>query len=277
MTPIVSIVVPCYNKGRFLAETLDSVMNQCFTDWECVIINDGSSDNTETIAKEYCLRDERFRYISQGNLGVSAARNNGILQSSGKYLLPLDSDDLLSERYLSEAVPYMEGHPECKLVYPLVESFGAKTGLYVLGEYSYEKELLTNCIVCSAVFRRADYDNTSGYNINMKEGLEDWDFWLSLLSENDIVKRLDITGLYYRLSDDSRNTRALEYKRELYKTIVQNHPTKYEKYYDDILFYMTSYEPLKNKLDRILNSFSYKLGEAIAAPYRKIRYWSRDK
>ena len=92
--PKVSVIVPCYNQGEYLADALESVLYQTFTDWECIIVNDGSSDNTEEVANKFCELDKRFKYISQTNQGVSAARNNGIKASSGTYILPLDGDDV---------------------------------------------------------------------------------------------------------------------------------------------------------------------------------------
>lgn len=277
MNPVASIIVPCYNKAIYLAETLDSVINQSFIDWECVIVNDGSIDDTELIAKGYCNKDSRFKYIYQKNSGVSSARNNGIKESSGKYILPLDSDDLLSRDYLSEAVSYLESHPGCKLVYPLVEFIGARTGQFILPEYSYEREIWQNLIVCSAVYRRPDYDKTSGYNDNMRKGLGDWDFWLSFLSETDTVKRLDITGLYYRIFPISRNTQTLDHKEELCRQIARNHPDIYMKHYDSLVFLQSERESLDNELSKIRNSISYRVGEAIAWPYRKLFYGKKSK
>lgn len=95
-TPLISIIVPCYNQAKFLSKTLDSVLAQTYTNWECIIINDGSTDNTEAIAKHYCEKDQRFIYISKSNGGLSSARNVGIDLASGDYIQFLDSDDLIT-------------------------------------------------------------------------------------------------------------------------------------------------------------------------------------
>ena len=78
MKIVVSVIVPCYNQGEFLTEALESVMNQTYNEWECIVINDGSVDNTNEIANEWISRDDRFKYIEIDNGGLSNARNTGI-------------------------------------------------------------------------------------------------------------------------------------------------------------------------------------------------------
>src|SRR5687768_10004937 len=92
--PLVSIIVPCFNQAEFLNETLQSVLSQTISDWECIIINDGSKDNSEEIALPWVDKDKRFKYLKQENRGVCAARNKGISEANGKYILPLDGDNL---------------------------------------------------------------------------------------------------------------------------------------------------------------------------------------
>lgn len=269
---MVSIIIPCYKKAQYLSATLDSVLNQAYSNWECIIVDDGSPDNTSVIAADYCIKDSRFKYLYQDNAGVSAARNKGILASVGKYVLPLDADDLISVDYVAKAVEYLESHQECKLVYPMVQFFGTVNGLFELPDYSYEEELWKNLIVCSAVYRRQDYDETDGYNENMKTGYEDWDFWLTFLKQNDIVKRLDFVGLYYRQLNESRNLEAICMNDELCRQIVANHHKLYEPYFDSIINFHEEARFYKDELKRVKSSMAYRLGEAISKPYRKIRY-----
>lgn len=91
----VSVIVPSYNYGHFISETLDSVLKQTHKNWECIIIDDGSTDNTREIVQKYVKRDCRFKYIYQKNKGLAGARNTGILNASGEYIQLLDADDLL--------------------------------------------------------------------------------------------------------------------------------------------------------------------------------------
>lgn len=94
---LVSIIVPCYNQESFLEETLQSVQNQTHTNWECLLINDGSTDQTDRICKKWVEKDNRFKYFSSTNKGVSNARNIGLKAASGDYIQFLDGDDLLEK------------------------------------------------------------------------------------------------------------------------------------------------------------------------------------
>ena len=88
----VSIIIPCYNQAEFLEETLGSVLKQTHTNWECLIVNDGSTDVTEKIAQQFISKDQRFKYFFKENGGLSSARNYGLDQSTGNYIQFLDSD-----------------------------------------------------------------------------------------------------------------------------------------------------------------------------------------
>ena len=117
LNPLISVIVPCYNHGQFLAEALNSVLQQTYNTWECIVIDNGSTDVTKGVADEFISRDERFKYIYQENKGVSAARNRAIAQSSGKYILPLDADDKIGLTYLEKIVKVLEEDTEVKIVY----------------------------------------------------------------------------------------------------------------------------------------------------------------
>ena len=143
----VSIIVPVYNHGKYLAEALDSVLRQTYPHWECVIVNDGSTDNSEEIAMQYVRKDARFKYIYQKNAGVAAARNNGIRNSDGLFILPLDSDNKLCPTYfLKKGVTRSRSHPDTTLVYGKAIFFGDRSGIWNLPEYSWEKFIWPNCI-----------------------------------------------------------------------------------------------------------------------------------
>ena len=171
--PLVSVIVPCYKQAHFLPETLNAVLNQTYDNWECIIVDDGSPDNTVEVANSFASRDRRFKILSQENQGLAMARNNGIAASRGYFILPLDSDDMIDSTYLEKAVDYFKKRPDTKLVYCETDRFGQKEKCWNLPQYNYEDEIWRNCIFCSSVYKRTDYDNTVGYNPNMK-GLALW-------------------------------------------------------------------------------------------------------
>jgi glycosyltransferase involved in cell wall biosynthesis len=260
---LVSIIIPCYNQASFLAETLDSVLQQTYVNWECIIVNDGSSDNTEEIANIYCNKDPRFKYFHKTNGGLSSARNAGIQQSNGTYILPLDSDDKIGSEYLRLGVEILNSNDKIKIAYCKAELFGEKSCLWELPQYSFERILGGNVIFCSALYRRTDYDKTTGYNQNMIHGFEDWDFWLSILENGGDVFCIDKIMFYYRIRKESM-LRSLDANKNEYlrKKIWKNHQRLYSENFLNPIY---SFEYLL-----ISKSLEYRLGSFILKPLFKL-------
>jgi len=112
--PLVSIIMPVYNGEKYIKEAIDSVINQTYKNWELIIVNDGSKDNTEKIIKSYY--DKRIKYFCQENRGVSAARNKALELAKGKYVTFLDSDDYLPPNSIKARVEYLEKNPDIDIV-----------------------------------------------------------------------------------------------------------------------------------------------------------------
>ena len=220
---IVTVIVPCYNQGQYLSEALDSVLAQTYTQWECIIINDGSTDNTEEIAKAYCGKDQRFQYLYQENQGVVAAKNNAIRHSHGQYILPLDGDDLLGNSFLEEAVAILDTDEEIKIAACRVGYFGDVQGEMKLGDFTLSDLLIRNYMVNTSMFRRDDFDHVGGYKREMARGLEDWELWLSILENGGKVYRIDKILFYYRIHENSRNAIPYEKHSRLKETIIKIH------------------------------------------------------
>lgn len=115
---LVSVVIPAYNRAALLPETLSSVREQTFTDWECIVVDDGSTDHTREVVLAACAEDRRVRYIHQENAERSAARNTGIRHSRGEYICFLDSDDRYTPRYLQRLTEFLfdRGFPEALVI-----------------------------------------------------------------------------------------------------------------------------------------------------------------
>jgi glycosyltransferase involved in cell wall biosynthesis len=116
-TPIISVIVPCYNQAHFLPEALASVQAQTFQDWECIIVNDGSPDNTSAVAREWVKMDSRFRYIEKSNGGRSSTRNRGLLEARGEYIQFLDADDLIEPAKFAWQENLLRSSPNIGIVY----------------------------------------------------------------------------------------------------------------------------------------------------------------
>lgn len=273
-SPTISIIVPCYNQAQYLPETLQSVIEQEFVDWECIIVDDGSPDNTEVVAREWVSRDCRFKYLKKENGGLSDARNFGIRNSSGKYILPLDSDDKISSTYCKEAIEVLDNDPNIRVVCCRALLFDGDNREWHLLSYTYYNMLFVrNCLHCSCVYRRSDYDKTIGYNTNMKKGWEDYDFWISLLNKNDRVVTLNKVHFYYRTKAVSMRTLiSLQDEEQLRMQIFKNHIDKYLAEINPIEQYR---ELQKYKL--IEGSLQYRLGGWLLSPFRWIQRMLRKK
>ncbi len=201
----VSIIIPCYNQGLFLDEAVDSVLKQTFQDFEIIIVDDGSTDEF-TRQKLQGYSKPKTTVIITKNKGVSAARNTAIQKSRGKYILPLDADDKIDNIYIEKAVKILDNNENIKVVYCNVELFGSKTGFVNFPVFSMKAFLIKNSIHVSGLFRSKDTKNIIEYDENMKDGLEDWDFWISLLKKGGLVYKIGEPLLKYRRYDNSRQS-----------------------------------------------------------------------
>ena len=232
----VSVIVPCYKLAQYLPEALDSVLAQSFRDWECIVVNDGSPDNTAEIIDEYCRKDSRFKALNLKNGGVIKARNEGVKLSHGDYLLFLDADDILMPDYLEKAASRMDADANVLIVTGPAEFFGEAKKSYkmVIPPFSRETMLGRNCIHISSLVRRSDFDRVGGFSPDMAAGLEDWDFWLGILEKDGEVVVLDTPAIRYRLRKDSRNKRIPdETLGTLRRNIWEHHKSLYSKHFPD--------------------------------------------
>lgn len=200
----VSVVIPCFNHQDYLLETVNSVLNSTHPYIEIIIVDDGSIDNSAEVARELVSRHENIVYVHQHNQGPSVARNRGILEAKGEYILPLDADDLISREYIGLAMDVLRNDPETKVVYCRAEYIGRKTGLWKLKNFSLKKLATNNMIFSCAMFRKDDWRNVGGYSAELIGGWEDWEFWISMLKNGGNVHRLDTIGFYYRIHQNSR-------------------------------------------------------------------------
>lgn len=224
---LVSVIMPCYNMSKYVKEAIDSIKGQTYENWECILVDDGSTDNTvDTIEKEI-KGDSRFKLIRQKNSGVGSARNTGIRNSNGVYILPLDPDDTIMPTYIAKAADCLDKNSSCALCYGKYKDFGYTNYVQKNVWVNYEELLRHNSIHDSALYRRKDFDNTSGYNTDLK-GYEDWEFWIRLLYKNDFVCLINEVMLNYRTKPVSRNTQANSIKGKLIAQIKSLNEEKYK-------------------------------------------------
>lgn len=229
MSTTVSIIIPCYNQANYLPEALESVVKQSFTDWECIIVNDGSNDNTCPVARSLISKytDKKIRLINQKNSGLANARNTGMKASTGKYMLPLDADDLLHPEMLHKTVSLLEQYREIAIAYTDVKYFGQSNKIVQSGEYDFQRLRAQNHLNYCSLYRKEAWIAVGGYNPNMAMGYEDWDFWIGCGEKGFYGRRIPEPLFLYRVKESSMYTNALRHHSELTARIVLNHPNLY--------------------------------------------------
>jgi len=228
-SPMVSVIVPCYNQAQFLPEALQSVVQQTFADWEVILVNDGSPDATSAVCRDLAARwpGRLIRCLEKPNGGLSDARNAGIAVARGKYVLPLDADDKLHPAMLAKTVALLEACPAVAIAYTDTIHFGAVNAQVFAGRFSLANLCQHNLLSYCALYRREVWQAVGGYNPNMTWGYEDWDFWLSCAERGFQARRIPEFLLFYRVKSQSMHTNALKHDHELRARIILNHPRVY--------------------------------------------------
>lgn len=264
--PLVSIITTCYNDGEYLQECIDSVKDQTYSNIEYIIINDGSTDKFTLDLLETLKLDNKIKLLNTINQGVCKARNQAIKESNGLFLLVLDGDDLISPQFVELSVNQMLMNDNVKLVATNYNFFGRVNHSVELEDYSIEKLMGHNLFVVSTMFRRRDFDYVSGFNSNMKEGLEDWDFWLSIMENGGDVSYVKGVNFFYRIKPKikSRNiSSAIENHQILRRRLWQNHKELYSLNYPNPI-------EMQEYLN-VVNSREYRLGKILLFPLRKFK------
>ena len=248
MNELVSVVMPCYNDSKYLKEAVDSVLGQSYPNVELIIIDDGSDDAATLADLKELAKKDNVRVLFADHAGPSAARNFGIAQASGTYILPVDSDDKIAPDYIAKAVPVLQSDDNIGIVYCRAELFGERSGSWDLGDFSMAQMLVRNQIFVSALFRKADWQAVGGFAEQYKSGIEDYDFWLSILGLGRSVVRLDEVLFFYRIKPVSRTTKLTDDQSQadqMTKEIYSRHKALYEKHSAEYI------EALRQEISRL--------------------------
>ncbi len=222
MTPLVSIITPAYNAASCIQETVNSVLACGYPNWEMIIVDDGSTDGTFHLLQQLAQVEPRLHIVTQANAGVSVARNHAIHLAQGRYILPLDADDLILPGFIEWAVNTLEKEPTVKIAVPRAEFFGDKTGEWHYKKYSPRLLARKNIIPPTALYRHSDYNLTDGYCETMQYR-EDWDFWLSMLKTGGEVRISPQIGWKYRVQKSSKRISDRRYKHLVVDSVNKRH------------------------------------------------------
>lgn len=212
-TPLVSIIIPCYNQARFLRSAISSALNQSYENVEVVVVDDGSTDDTPTVVQEFA---DRVVAIRQRNLGLSGARNTGFEACNGEYIVFLDSDDLLTKRAVEEGVSSLVSHRADLVFFGFAMFTDERDLLHAKTIYPYaSKDLAT--VLCrsrfavhSLMFSKTLVNNARPFDEKLTSH-EDFDFWWQLALQNPVSTHCRLLGALYRQHGDSmsRNVRRM--------------------------------------------------------------------
>lgn len=214
MSLLVSIVIPCYNQAAFIDEALLSVSNQSYPHWECLLIDDGSTDDTAGLIQKWVQQDSRFRYYKKENSGVSDTRNYGLTLCKGDYIQFLDGDDCIGKTKLEESIEQVVNNPEINMVFTNFEMFtnavketkppycDLKTEYFSKKNVLYLwNDVFSIPIHCSFIKRELLNEVTFPTELTAQE---DWFFWVKVFQKPAKVAFIDSPLAFYRINPKSR-------------------------------------------------------------------------
>lgn len=277
----ISVIVPCYNQGHFLDECMNSLLAQTYPNWECILVNDGSTDNTQGKAIEWQKKDSRIQYIEKINGGLSSARNCGIQNATGDYIQFLDCDDFIApDKFLKSVQQIIE--PEHTIVITNFVLFNQKKQK----PFPAYCKLEDNCFNYDSILKEWDKRFTIPihcalfpYTLVIKtqfdeelKAKEDWIFWLQIYANTVKTIFIDEPLVYYRMSSfgmTNNDDFMYENQKTAYQKLKQliGDPTLYSsflKYNHD--FYMEENFKLKKEIKRIKEKrkLKYKLNKVLS-------------
>lgn len=261
----ISIVIPCFNLGPMLVETLASVEAvRSDVVEEVIIVDDGSTD-AETIAVLDGLDRTLYRVERTPNRRVSAARNTAIRLSSGEFILPVDSDNLVREPYFSAGREALMRDPTLGVAYGNVQFFGADAGARIIPPFDFGRLARRNYIDTCALIRRRAWEDVGGYDEQMPVmGYEDWDLWLRIGGRGWGFHHIDAIAFDYRVRPGSTIAEANRHQHELEEYI-------FRKPANHLAARLRDQSAELDRLRGLERSRSYRLGRALLSPARYVR------
>jgi glycosyltransferase involved in cell wall biosynthesis len=236
-TPAISVIIPCYNLGIYLNEAVQSVLAQTMHDFEIIIVDDGSTDEA-TCGLLRAFNRPQTRVVRQNNKGLPAARNQGIRQSTGRYMCCLDADDRLRPEFLEKALAVLETQPDVGFVTGYFQMFGDRTDIFRYQSCAFPEMLVYNQAVEPALFRREAWEKAGGYcETFSSSGIEDWDLWITILELGYRAEVIPEIVWDYRMRHDQMSTKM--YQPDIWgrlcRDLLVRHERTYRKYMVEVV------------------------------------------
>lgn len=266
---LISIIIPCYNDWQYVEQAVDSALNQTYSNIEVIVVDDGSNKKTKEILKK--IEPKITKLITQENQGQSTARNVGIQEAQGEYILVLDSDDFFEPSFSEKAISVFFNDANVKLVscYANLIFENNTTVVYKPVDGTIEDFLYSNGALGTSMFKKSDWLFCNCYDESMKSGFEDWEFFIRLLKDGGMARIIQEPLYNYRKLNNSTTAIANSKKYELLQYIFLKHKDLYKEHFDsfvtDMLFRIEREE--KEKLKN-LQRIEYRIGKKILMPLR---------
>ena len=196
--PLCSVIIPSYNYGKYLRETVESVLSQTLSSLELIIVDDGSTDSYTLEVVQSFVGTPRVHVLFRHNVGLAGARNSGIGIARGKYICCIDSDDLLQPSYLEQCIFELESHDNVGFVYAWAQLFGDEHSIWETRDFNIDIAKKENHTAVCSVYRKSDWMLVGGYGPKILGGLEDWEFWLRLGQLGRCGKVIPVPLFLYR-------------------------------------------------------------------------------
>jgi glycogen synthase len=240
-SPRVTVVMPVFNLGRYMPAALRTVRAQTFTDFELIVVDNGSTDSHTLGVLDGCRREGLTVLRITENRGPSAARNHGIAAGRGEYVVCLDPDDLLMPRFLERTVAKLNDVAAAGIATTGVTFFGRQRGSFIPPEADFVRLLCGSVIPSCSVFRRTAWEQVGGYVERTQapiEGFEDWSFWISIVEQGWTWAVVPEHLYRFRARKGSLSRHGLSQRPRLLRELVAQHEDSYRAHVADIVVLM---------------------------------------
>lgn len=228
-TPLVSVVVTCFDYESLLPRALESVRGQSLADREVIVVDDGSRDDSRAVAQSFADANDDLdvTLLFTRNGGLGRARNLGISVARGRYVSCLDADDYYAPTALAKLSAALEAEPDADVARPHLQSFGVERRIWEYPPYDFATSTAIDAAPYCAMFRRTAWERAGGFNEAMP-AYEDWDFWVAVGKQGRHMTTVAEPLHHYRTSTDGMFARNRHRDLELRATIVTGHPDVYD-------------------------------------------------
>lgn len=267
-----SIVIPCYNDPLFISQSIDSALSQSYGNKEVIIVDDGSNLETKEIIDSFNSRIDLL--ITQQNKGLSAARNEGIKQAKGDYIIVLDSDDYFAPTFAEKAINIIRSKESCKIVTCQARRFDQEGTIDIFTPIGGDLQnfLFQNSAIGNSLFKKSDWFEIGGYDENMTMGFEDWEFYIRLLELGGYAHVIKEPLFNYRQKNISMRKEANQVQFEIWEYIFKKNRRLYIKHHDKLIEnYTKVLRKERNQLLKLKVSKEYIVGSLFLRPLRFLK------